>query len=188
MKTLLLALLSAISLHAENVFDGKSLTGWRIDGAEYWTAKDNILTGQSDEAKKGSILWTEKSYGDFEVELEYRSTGSIDSGVFLRHPNDQIQIGVSGSLKRDMTASPYIVKKGYPKEATGVAELLKDGDWNHLKITVKGPVYTIFLNGKQVVEYTSETAIEKGPIGLQVHPNVLMKIDFRNVKITELKS
>ena len=44
----------------------------------------------------------------------------VDSGIFIRGENPQnpqIQIGISGSLNRDMTASPYVPKQGYPIEA-----------------------------------------------------------------------
>jgi hypothetical protein len=100
---------------------------------------------------------------------------------------DQIQIGISGSLKRDMTASPYIPGKGYPVEAEGVKELLKMDDWNTLKIEVKGMTYTSYLNGKKVMTYTSVSGKEKGPIGLQLHGKRDMSIDFRSIKVGELK-
>lgn len=168
----------------EPIFDGKSLAGWKTSGADVWTVADGILTGTSNDKKQGSILWTEKEHSDFVFSCGFRFTGKIDSGVFLRHENDQIQIGISGSLKRDMTGSPYIAsEKGYPVEAKGIAELLKEGEWNTMKITAKGSVYTVELNGKEVMTYTSETAKEKGPIGLQMHPGVAMKIEFREITV-----
>lgn len=184
MKILACLLAASVFSHAapEAIFDGKSLAGWKTSGADVWTVADGILTGTSNDKKQGSILWTEKEYADFVFSCEFRFAGKIDSGVFLRHENDQIQIGVSGSLKRDMTASPYIAsKKGYPVEAKGVAELLKEGEWNTMKITAKGPVYTVELNGKEVMSYTSDSAKEKGPIGLQMHAGVAMKIEFRGI-------
>ncbi len=169
------------------LFDGITLDGWKVQGADYWTVKDGILIGQSDEKKHNSILWTEREYEDFVFESEFRYEGKIDSGVFLRHENDQIQIGISGSLKRDMTGSPYISsKRSYPAEAEGVAELLKEGKWNKMKITAKGKVYTVELNGKKVLEYTSDTAKEKGPVGLQVHPGMEMKVEFRDITLASL--
>lgn len=186
MRTLACLLAATLISHAapEAIFDGKSLSGWKTAGAVVWTAADGVLTGTSNPKKQGSILWTEKEYTDFVFSCDFRFEGNIDSGVFLRHENDQIQIGVSRSLKRDMTASPYIIaKKGYPVEAKGVAELLKEGEWNTMKITAKGSVYTVELNGKEVMTYTSETAIEKGSIGLQMHPGVAMKIDFRAIAV-----
>jgi Domain of Unknown Function (DUF1080) len=189
MKALACLLATTLISHAapEAIFDGNSLTGWKTKGSEVWTAKDGVITGASNEKKQGSILWTEKEYSDFVFECEFKFAGKIDSGVFLRHENDQIQIGISGSLKRDMTASPYIAsKKGYPVEAKGVAELLKEGEWNTMKITAKGPVYTVELNGKEVMTYTSDTAKEKGPIGLQMHPGVQMTVEFRKIMVESL--
>lgn len=85
-----------------------------------------------------------------------------------------------------MTGSPYISKIGkYPVEAKGVAELLKQGDWNTMRIVAKGNAYSVDLNGKHILDYTSETAKEKGPIGLQVHPNKQMTIEFKNITVEE---
>ena len=68
----------------------------------------------------GIDQWTEKEYKNFEMELGFRFIdGTIDSCIHLRN-SDQIQIGISGSLKRDMTCSPYIPGKGYPVEAKNI--------------------------------------------------------------------
>lgn len=191
---LLITLLTGLALHADepeptSIFNGKDLTGWTAsDQASCWIVEDGILKVRSNEEKKGSILWTEKEYTDFVVDFEFRFIeGTIDSGIFMRKDHDQIQIGISGSLKRDMTGSPYIPKKGYPKEAEGVAELLKMDDWNHMKIQAVGPTYTIWLNGKKVNTYTSETAVETGPIGIQLHPGRDMAIDYRNIQAAEIE-
>ncbi len=183
-----LPLASAFAEDLAPIFNGKDLSGWKApEGNIWWLAEDGILKVRSGPDQKGSILWTEKDYGDFVVELEFRfGEGTIDSGVHLRN-QDQIQIGISGSLKRDMTASPYIPGKGYPVEAEGVKELLKMKDWNHLRIEVKGMNYTCFLNEKKVMTYTTDTGVEKGPIGLQLHGKRDMSIDFRNIVATELK-
>ncbi len=190
MKKLTIAILFAASAFAQAapqpIFDGKTLAGWKIVGAQAWTVEEGMILGQNDPKKKGSILWTEKEYTNFVFQCAFKYEGQIDSGVFLRHENDQIQIGISGSLKRDMTASPYIAsKKGYPVEAKDVAELLKEGEWNTMKITAVGAVYTVELNGKEVMTYTSETVKDKGPVGLQVHPGKEMKILFRDITLEE---
>lgn len=189
-RYLLLALLfmpAIAGAEPEKIFNGTGLEGWKVQGAAYWTVADGILKGESDDKKQNSILWTEKSFKDFSVELEFRFSGDIDSGIFLRHENDQIQIGTSRSLKRDMTGSPYIgTKRGYPQEANRIKELLKEGDWNKMKIVAKGGTYTVSLNGEQVIEYVSDTAKESGPLGLQIHPGVVMKIEFRNLTTESL--
>jgi hypothetical protein len=67
-----------------------------------------------------------------------------------------------------------------------VKELLKQGEWNRMRIVAKGNTYTVALNGSQVVEYLSETASESGPVGLQVHPGVRMKVEFRELSVEPL--
>ncbi|MDF1860043.1 MAG: DUF1080 domain-containing protein [Verrucomicrobiales bacterium] len=169
------------------IFNGKDMEGWAApEGNIWWLAKDGILQVRSGPDQKGSILWTEKEYSNFIVELEFKfGEGIIDSGVHLRN-QDQIQIGISGSLKRDMTASPYIPGKGYPVEAEGVQDLLKMKDWNHLRIEVRGMEYVCYLNGKKVMSYTTESGKAKGPIGLQLHAKRDMSMDYRHIKVKEL--
>ena len=188
-KFLISVLMCAASLQAAEpvaLFDGKTLAGWKPSAMpEYWSVQDGAIVGKSDVKKKGSILWTSGEYADFSLEAEFRYTGHVDSGFFLRNESEQIQIGISGSLKRDMTCSPYIGKKGkYPVEAVGVKDLLKIGAWNRIRIEVKGKKYIVTLNGKQVLDYTTDMESAKGPIGLQVHPGVEMEIHFRNLSLT----
>lgn len=166
-------------------FNGKNLNGWVVPNNNiWWTLSDGVLEAKSDPTQHGSILWTENKYKNFIIKLDFKfGEGTVDSGVFIRNSKEQIQIGESGSLKRDMTASPYIAKKGYPVEAKNIKRLLKPNDWNSMKIKAEGKVYTAWLNGEKVMTYESETAIEEGPIGLQLHPDRDMGISFKNVKL-----
>ncbi len=169
------------------IFNGKNLDGWKVDGAPLWTADDGVLTGRSNAKMQGSLLWTEKKFRDFVIEFEFRSQGKGDSGVFLRSLNEQIQIGTSKSLKRDMTGSPYIgSKRGYPAEAKDAPGLITWGKWTPMKIKAVAGRYQVWIHGKMVMDYNSDSAIEKGPVGLQVHQGVKMKIDFRRLKVEDL--
>lgn len=170
----------------------EDLAGWTVEPATMascWTVRDGVLHLESDPDQTGSILWTEQDFTDFEMNLEFRfGEGTVDSGVFIRDKREQIQIGQSGSLKRDMTASPYISGRGYPVEAERVADRLKPDGWNHLKIRAEGSVYTTWLNGMKVMTYDSDSAVERGRIGIQIHPKRDMSIDFRSIRITEILS
>jgi hypothetical protein len=168
------------------ILNGRDLTGWRVAGADYWTVADGVLIGESDAAKKGSMLYTDKPYGDVIVEGEVRFHGEIDSGFMLRKPEVQVQIGVSRSLKRDMTCSFYV--GSYPEEARAkrAGELLKPGDWNRIRVQAKGDTFTVWLNGEQVSQFTSDKYREPGPIGLQIHGGVQMKVEFRDLRAQAL--
>ena len=201
MKYALLVLLGVSTLafadhhgKGHSLFNGKDFTGWKVPKDNiWWSVVDGAIVAKSGPRKRGSNLWTEKHYADFDMSCEFRFDGKGDSGVFLRDGGQQIQIGISGSLKRDMTASPYISGKGYPVEAEekkgvkGVKNLLKINEWNTLRIVAAGPVYDTWLNGVHVMTYTSGNAKGKGPIGLQLHGNKVMSIDFRRLTVKELE-
>ena len=171
------------------LFNGKDLSGWVTENAVCWTVENGILLGKNDPEKKGDILLTAKTdYRNFIMQLDFKmGEGRVDSGVFLRDSKEQIQIGESGSLKRDMTALPYIpALKGYPVQVDTAEKILDKSGWNTLKIKVVGSSYTTWLNGKEIMTYESGTIVEKGPIGIQIHPGRDMDIAFRKILLTEL--
>ena len=172
------------------IFNGKDLSGWLVpdgnDEAGWYKAVEGVLKIQSGSKKKGSILWSKKKYRNFVVEFEFRmGEGRVDSGMHVR-TKDQIQIGISGSLNRDMTCSPYIPGKGYPVEAKNIKKLLRPKDWNTMRIQAIGKEYTVWLQGEKVMTYKSDSAIDEGPIGIQLHGGRVMGIDYRKLKLAEL--
>ena len=173
----------------KSIFNGKDLTGWDVPDNNIWfTVKDGVLKLENGPQKKGQTLWTSDEYENFEMEFDFKmGKGTVDSGVYVRNSREQIQIGISGSLKRDMTGSPYISGKGYPVEAKGVKELLKLDDWNTMKICAEGKKYTVWLGGEKIMTYESNSAIKKGKIGIQLHGNRVMSIEYRNLKARSLK-
>jgi hypothetical protein len=171
----------------KKIFNGKNLNGWKLPpDLTCWTASRGVLFVKNNAEKKGSNLWTEKKYQNFIISADFlMGDGTVDSGIFLRSENDQIQIGISGSLKRDLTASPYLPKLKYPVEAN-VKDILKPTDWNTMKIKMVDKTYTVWLNGKEVMTYTSKDIPASGPIGLQLHPGNEMSIKYRNIRLAEL--
>ena len=175
------------------LFDGKSLDGWNVKAkgeiAPAWKVADGNIVAENPD-KKGSNLWTDREYTDYELELEYQTPSEYyDTGVFLRGDGHQVQIGISGSLKKDMTACIYAPKDkrgSYPGKTDKIAKFHKVGEWNHLRIVLTGKRIQTFLNGEPFVDYTGVAINDKGPIGLQLHANHHMKVHFRNVKVKEL--
>ena len=185
-------------------FDGSDLSNWVIktrrdekkgaivsevdnDDNISWSIVDGNLRVKSGPDQEGSTLWTTDEFNNFRVRLKFKFVdGNIDSGVFMRGSdefNPQIQIGVSGSLKRDMTGSPYIPKKGYPKEALKVAEILKMDEWNQMEAEAVGNRYRVWFNGVFVMDYELEEANINGPIGIQLHQNRNMEILYKDIDI-----
>jgi hypothetical protein len=138
------------------------------------------------------MLYTEKSYQDVVIECECRFSGEIDSGIMVRKDaagkkDIQMQIGVSRSLKKDMTGAFYIGK--YPEAgwAPKVATLWKNNEWNKIRFQAKGDTYTVWINGEQVSNYVDAGYPKAAPLGLQVHGGVKMKVEYRNISIGEIK-
>jgi Domain of Unknown Function (DUF1080) len=192
-SALLLILCSTFLVQAQEpkmkkIFTGRNLKGWKTpENPACWTVSKGILFVKSSPEKKGYNLWTEKTYTNFIFQTDFlMGDGTVDSGIFLRGENDQIQIGISGSLKRDMTGSPYIPKLRYPVEATKVKDILKLKDWNTLKIKLVDKTYTVWLNGVEVMTYTSAEIPASGPIGIQLHPGNEMSISYRKMVLAKL--
>ena len=181
-----------IGAHAQGpklkkIFNGKDLKGWVVPMAnDEWTVSKGVLFVKNNAAKKGAILWTKEKFGNFIFQTDFlMGDGTVDSGIFLRSENDQIQIGISGSLKRDLTASPYIPKLKYPVEAQ-VKDILKPKEWNKMKIKVVDKTYTVWLNDIEVMTYTSEFIPSQGPIGIQLHPGNEMSVSYKNIRLAVL--
>jgi hypothetical protein len=181
---------SAANASLVPIFNGKDLSGWKSGQSEkFWRVEDGVIVGENDEKLTGNYLWTERSYGDFVLEFEVRWTGEIDSGVEFREPKIQLQLGVSRSLKRDMSGSFYVGKPGYPEagQAKEAAKLMHpQGQWNTFRLVASGPVFTVWINGKKAVEYTDEKFTGAGPLGLQIHGGLKMKVEYRNLRAAEL--
>lgn len=171
------------------LFDGKTLSGWHVtpDGlANHWSVVDGMIVGDNAD-EKGSNLWTDADYGDFDLTLEYQTDSpDYDSGVFLHGTSHQVQIGVSRSLKVDLTACIYapVDKQGaYPAKSDKIAAVHKLGEWNKLRIVVSGKRIQTFLNDEPFVDYTAINFPAKGQIGLQLHQGVHQKVLFRNIHL-----
>ncbi len=104
-------------------------------------------------------------------------------------PNLQLQLGVSRSLKRDMTGSFYVGKPGYPEagQAKTVAQLMRpQGDWNHFRVEARGTTFTVWINGQPASQYTDEKFFGPAPLGLQIHGGLKMKVEYRDIRLAEL--
>lgn len=188
----IIIVITGCSTPSTSLFDGKTLDGWECDPPELasnWFVENGELVGENPE-EEASLLWTTQSFRDFEVELDYMTLSKdYDSGLFLRAISHQVQIGISRSLEKDMTGCIYapIDEQGsYPGQTDKVAEFHKIGEWNHLKVIIRGKQIQSILNGEPFVDYEAINIPDEGPVGLQLHGGVHMKVNFRNITLREL--
>jgi hypothetical protein len=183
---ILVELISAAEPKLEPIFNGRDLTGWQSPEKEkFWRVEDGVLVGESVAGLQESYLWTEQDYDDFVLEFDVRWTGEIDSGVEIREPHLQLQLGVSRSLKRDMSGSFYVGRPGYPEkgQAKTAAQLMHpEGEWNTFRLEARGDTFTVWINGQPASRYTDAKFSGAGPIGLQIHGGLKMKVEYRNIR------
>lgn len=171
------------------IFNGRNLDGWNTDDAlvaSHWLVSGGQIIGDNPD-KKGSVLWTKANYNNYELTLYFQTDSpDYDSGVFVRGPSHQVQIGVSRSLKIDLTGCLYCPKDlqgKYPIQSDKIKTTHKLGEWNALKIRVINNRIVTHLNGELVNDYMTAAMPKEGPIGLQVHAGVHQKMRFKNLDI-----
>lgn len=186
---LLASTLTSTAADWKPICSANDLDGWTSKPElNHWSAKDGVITGANTPEKRGSVLWSEAEFGEFTLEVDVRFSGIIDSGIFVKGKRYQVNLGISSSLKKDMTCSIYAPadKRGkYPGLAEGVAELWKKDDWNAVRIQAKGKHIIVTVNGTQALDYETVALEESGPIGLQVHAGHHMKVEFRNPRVKQ---
>lgn len=75
-------------------------------------------------------------------------------------------------------------------DAAGYAELFKVDDWNEVVIVGKGPSLKHYLNGRLILDCVDnhpEFAKLDGILALQLHAGAPMWVEFKNVRIADLK-
>ncbi len=66
------------------IFNGKDLSGWKINGTEKWYVENGELVSESGPDKGYGYLTTEKPYKNFIITLDFKQEANGNSGVFIR--------------------------------------------------------------------------------------------------------
>lgn len=206
----------------EILFNGeKPASKWRsVKNAKFpskgWKVVDGNLVITS--GGKGGDIITREKYSDFELVFDYKLSDSANTGVkylvnTLQDSNGRkVLNGPEFQLIDDYKHESVIDNKS-PETSTGSLYLLYapvgkqlngPGEWNSVRIIVRGNRVEHWLNGKKIVDYNrgssdfrkrvSETKFkefkdygeaESGHILLQDHKD---QAYFRNIKIRRLES
>jgi len=175
------------------LFNGKDLTGWTIHGTEKWYVENGELICESGPDKEYGYLSTDKKYKNFILEVKFKQEANGNSGVFIRSSIEGTKI--SGW---QVEVAPINLHTGGIYESYGRGwliqpkpedeKILKQGEWNTMKIKAVGDEVTSWLNGHQMV-YLKDEKIGKGEgfIALQIHSGGGIKVRWKDLKIKELK-
>lgn len=190
-----------------DLFDGRTLDGWTRHGGEAtFTVQDGTIIG-SNGPGHNTFLCTDQTYADFELELEVRIEGELNSGIQIRSKvRDEALDG--RSIERvygpQIEVEPSPGESGYVYGERAGGWLTPDADrishdtfrnneWNRYRIVAKGPRIETWINGRQVSDLASADAYRdhaSGFIGLQVHrtdhPTGTLRVHWRNLRIREI--
>ena len=179
-----------------SLFDGVSLAGWEVDTPGLWSVRHGMIVGKHDGLTYNDFLRTKRSYGDFELRVQFRLlNGAGNSGVQFRSVPAAIPHEVSGyqaDVGQQYWGCLYDESRRKRVLAQAPVEALKDLDkkgWNEYVIRAQGARITMLLNGKQTVDYEEKEAgiAVSGFLALQVHSGPGIEVQFRNVRIRELR-
>jgi 3-keto-disaccharide hydrolase len=196
-------LISTSSVFADKkveIFNGKDLKGWTKRGGKATYAVENgEIVGRSAPNSSNTFLCTDKEYGDFILELDFKiDPEKFNSGVQLRsHARKEgdeqrvygYQVEIDTDPNRPWTGGIYF--EGGLKGENGKVKMRGDngwlnkldkneaaqkerhlGEWNHFKIVAKGNHIQTWLNGVPAADYTDKDKKAFAPTGfiaLQVH-------------------
>lgn len=200
----------------QNLFDGKSLDGWK--GAEgFWAVADGEIRGEttSENPTKGNtfLVWQGGEVADFEFSCEvkfegnnsgvqYRSESVGEAGLVLKgyqadlHPKPEYFGMMYGEKlgKRGIIATRHQRVEFAADESKKVlAEAapstnIAPTDWNRLRIVAVGNRLVHLVNGVVTVDITDNhpLSLASGRLGLQLHAGPPMKVAFRELQYRPL--
>lgn len=149
-----------------SLFNGKNLDGWHSylqdKPGEIWKVENGAIELDPSQGGSGGDLVTNKEYGNFELELDWKISEGGNSGVIFDVHEDP-QFGSTYLTGPEMQVLDNI-KADDNKKANHLAGSLYDligcdsstvhaqGQWNHVKIRLDKGHLTFWMNGKKVVE------------------------------------
>ncbi len=210
----LLALLSVSaqkksSTQWENLFNGKDLTGFKqLNGKASYRVEHGELIGTTVLNQPNSFLATEKEYGDFIFEVDFKVDDQMNSGIQFRSEqndaNDKCKVTDLKTPNRvhgyqmEIDPSNRAWSGGIYDEARrdwlysldnnlAAKKAFKHNDWNHYRIECIGYDIRTWVNGIACAHLIDAMTV-KGFIALQVHAvsdpkNVGEEIRWKNIRI-----
>ncbi len=164
------------------LFDGKSLQGWTLLKCEATVDNGDILI-----VSGNGLVQTEKKYGDFVLEYEWKPLreSKWDSGIYFRYDSvpqgrpwpARYQANLMQGDEGNVSDLPAARSKG----------LIKAGQWNRFRLTVRGTKAALEINGTGAWEADGLSGPADGYIALQAEVPGGGQHRFRNIYVTELK-
>ncbi len=163
------------------LFDETTLNGWSVTGGNAtYNIADGAIVGTSALNTVNTFLRSDKMYGDFILELEYKVDPKLNSGIQIRSNSiPSYRNGVVHGYQIEIDPSDRAWSAGiYEEQGRGwlydltddknAQMAFKQDQWNHCRIEALGDTLKTWINGVPAAHLIDDrTAF--GFIGLQVH-------------------
>jgi hypothetical protein len=207
-------LASPAGVRSEEIFDGKSLNGWVVEGAStfksgdkqmpIWVVEEGLLSCKVTTGSFGFLRY-DKKVSDFALGFEYRFPTPVkgkvgNSGVGIRttkfdpkqsvatrpsYYSYEVQLLDDAGRKPDRHSTGSLYRYVAPSESAAKPA----PEWNVMEIECIGPKIKITLNGKKIIDVDQSTIKELREKPLEGYiclQNHGSKIDFRNITLRDL--
>lgn len=196
------------------LFNGKNLAGFvQVGGHAKYRVEDGQVVGQCVPNTPNSFLCTERHYTNFILEVEFKVSPSLNSGIQIRsHYFDHAQtyewqgktIKVAAGrvhgyqVEIDPSSRAWsggIYDEGRRgwlndlKDRPEAGKAFKQGDWNKFRVECQGDSIKTWINGVAAADL-KDGYTPSGLIALQVHgvgnKTDPLEVRWRNIRIKEL--
>lgn len=183
-----------------SLFNGKDLTGWKVnENVETFSVKDGAIVSHGTRSHCFYVGdFHGHSFKDFELKVDIMTLPGANGGVYIQTafqdrgwPGKGFEVQVNNTYVGDprRTASLYEVQDN-------AGEVAKDNQWFTEDILAKGDTITVKVDGKQIVDWTQPAdwkgtkdfpnrRIGAGTIALQGHDRG-STVYYKNIRIKPL--
>jgi hypothetical protein len=174
--------------------------------AAEWIVKDGVLTSVG---ARGCWLISEKEYGDFQLEYDFKLGPRGNSGCALRAPlkGDPAFDGMEmqmADFRYNTEAKDSELTGGIYRAVAPTQQVYKPEEWNTVRISLQGSKLTVVLNGETIQDIDLKTFDQtvlrhdgtpapplkdrprRGHIGFQELSRENSHVLIRNARIKEL--
>jgi hypothetical protein len=167
-----------------------------------WRVEKNVLHGST---PRGSWLVSERQYGDFTLDFEFKLGPQGNSGVGLRIPDagdpafDALEIQIVDARYYDGTGNADQLTGSLYGALPPAKQVYKPEEWNRYEITCRGPQVTVKLNGETIQDVNLDEQTKKlergsplaqrprrGHVGFQELGRRGSHVQIRGARIKEL--
>jgi hypothetical protein len=177
-------------------------------GAKWVVDEQGILNGSE---PRGTWLVSDKEYGDFVIEFDFKLGERGNSGCGIRFPAkgdpafDGLEVQMCDARYNNPPDTPDKLTASLYKALAPTKQVYKPTEWNHYVITARGPRIKVELNGQVVQDVNLDEQTKpiethqqgqfavplkdrprRGHIGFQELSRGGGHVQIRNAKITVL--